>query len=206
MAADSSRRDSRAQSCRRSYSKRCTTRGPPGRERRAALANASYISSCASSLTSSACAHVLLSVVRSSSLSVGRPKHLKVMATGASDGDLFVGSKASEMRGILRLSYPSSHGVINDWEDMHAVWSHMYRELAVVQDQHPVLLTEAPLNPKSNRGKAAEIFFETFNVPALYVQVQAILSLYVDRRMSGIQPECSYSRGAHECEARRCEW
>jgi centractin len=42
-----------------------------------------------------------------------------------------------------------------------------------------VLLTEAPLNPRKNREKAAEVFFETFNVPALYVSLQAVLSLCV---------------------------
>lgn len=44
--------------------------------------------------------------------------------------------------------------------------------------QHPVLLTEAPLNPRTNRDVAAQIFFDTFNVPALYISVQAVLSLY----------------------------
>ena len=48
----------------------------------------------------------------------------------------------------------------------------------VAQDQHPVLLTEAPLNPKSNRAKCAEVFLEIFNVPALFIQTQSILSLY----------------------------
>jgi len=117
---------------------------------------------------------------------VGRPKHVKVMATGAGESDYFVGDKARELRGLLRLRYPQSHGVVQDWEEMHAVWSHMYQELQIAQDQHPVLLTEPPLNPKANRGKAAEIFFETFNVPALYVQVQAILSLYASGRTTGV--------------------
>lgn len=116
---------------------------------------------------------------------VGRPKHLKVMA-GAAEGDIFVGQKAQELRGILKLNHPSSHGVITEWKDMQHLWQHTYNELNVVQDQHPVLLTEAPLNPRANRGKAAEVFFETFNVPALYVQVQAILSLYASGRTTGV--------------------
>jgi centractin len=96
---------------------------------------------------------------------------------GAAEGDVFVGNKANELRGLLKLNYPTRSGVIHDWQDMQHIWQHTYSELNVDQEQHPVLLTEAPLNPRSNRGKSAEIFFETFNVPALYVQVQAILSL-----------------------------
>lgn len=46
-----------------------------------------------------------------------------------------------------------------------------------LRPQHPVLLTEAPLNPSKNREKAAEVFFETFNVPALFISMQAVLSL-----------------------------
>jgi centractin len=116
---------------------------------------------------------------------VGRPKHMKVMAGGA-DGDFFCGDKARELRGILKLNYPTKHGVTTDWKDMQTLWSHVYAELGVVQEQHPVLLTEAPLNPRANRAKAAETFFETFNVPALYVQAQAILSLYASGRTTGV--------------------
>jgi centractin len=48
------------------------------------------------------------------------------------------------------------------------------------------LLTEPPLNPRTNRDIAAQILFETFNVPALFVSIQAILSLYASGRTTGI--------------------
>jgi len=117
---------------------------------------------------------------------VGRPKHIRAMAGGAAEGEYFVGQKAQDLRGILRLNYPTTHGVTDDWKDMQAIWEYTYDELNVVQEEHPVLLTEPPLNPRSNRAKAAEIFFETFNVPAFYVQVQAILSLYASGRTTGV--------------------
>lgn len=47
-------------------------------------------------------------------------------------------------------------------------------------------MTEAPLNPRSNRDTAAQILFETFNVPALYTSIQAVLSLYASGRTTGI--------------------
>lgn len=110
--------------------------------------------------------------------SIGRPKHVRVMA-GALEGDLFVGPKAEEHRGLLSLRYPMEHGIVTDWNDMERIWSFIYSkdQLATFSEEHPVLLTEAPLNPRQNREKAAEIFFETFTVPALFVSMQAVLSL-----------------------------
>ena len=52
--------------------------------------------------------------------------------------------------------------------------------------EHRVLLTEEPLNPKANRERMTHIMFETFNVPAMYVAIQAVLSLYASDRTTGI--------------------
>ena len=48
------------------------------------------------------------------------------------------------------------------------------------------IFAEAPLNPRRNRERAAEIFFETFNVPALFISMQAVLSLYATGRTTGV--------------------
>ncbi|KAL0071977.1 Centractin [Marasmius tenuissimus] len=106
---------------------------------------------------------------------------------GALEGDVFIGRRAQEFRGLLKIKYPMEHGIVTDWDDMERIWSWIYaEELGTLSEEHPVLLTEAPLNPRSNRDIAAQIFFDTFNVPALYTSVQAVLSLYSSGRTTGI--------------------
>lgn len=72
------------------------------------------------------------------------------------------------------------HGIVTDWNDMERIWFYLYGkdQLQTFAEEHPVLLTEAPLNPAKNRERAAEIFFENFQVPALFISMQAVLSLY----------------------------
>lgn len=72
--------------------------------------------------------------------------------TGTALKSSYIGGAAQNMRGILSLRYPIEHGIIVHWDDMEKIWSHMYyNDLRAVPEDHPVLMTEAPLNPKANR-------------------------------------------------------
>jgi actin-related protein len=117
---------------------------------------------------------------------VGRPKYDPCMI-GSEFKDTYVGDEAQIKNEILSLKSPAEHGIVTNWDDMEKIWHHtFYNELRVAPEDHPVLLTEAPLNPKANREKMTQIMFETFKLPAFYLSVQAVLSLYDAGRTTGV--------------------
>lgn len=97
---------------------------------------------------------------------------------------------------------PVRNGIITDWAAMEWLWERSFRELKTPPERHAVLLADPPLTPRTNREKLAEVMFETFGVPALYVENQSVLSVYSCGRTSGLVVEsgagCSYTTPVHE--------
>lgn len=116
---------------------------------------------------------------------VGRPKYQELVV-GFDHKDYFVGDEALCSKGIFKLTHPVNHGIVVNWDDMEKIWHYaFYVRLRVDPAEHPVLLTEPPLNPKANGERMQQIMFETFNVPAMYISIQAVLALYSNGRATG---------------------
>jgi len=127
---------------------------------------------------------------------------------GISYKDCYVGEEAMSKRGILckPLHHPLATAYYSDYSsqdgDIWGGWNierpyHMgmvndiyhhtiYCECRADPVEHPMLLTEPPLNPKANREKMTQIMFETYDVPAFYLANTAELALYASGRTTGI--------------------
>ncbi|XP_058382156.1 uncharacterized protein LOC131394721 [Diceros bicornis minor] len=105
---------------------------------------------------------------------------------GMEEKDWFIGAEVQNKRGQLNLQYPVSRATIADWDNMEKIWHHsFYQVLHIAPEQHPLMVTEPPLNTMSNKEKVSQILFETFNVPALYLANQGVFSLYASGQTSG---------------------
>nr|XP_045016910.1 actin-related protein 3B isoform X2 [Jaculus jaculus] len=96
---------------------------------------------------------------------------------GVDDLDFFIGDEAID-KPTYATKWPIRHGIIEDWDLMERFMEQVvFKYLRAEPEDHYFLLTEPPLNTPENREYLAEIMFESFNVPGLYIAVQAVLAL-----------------------------
>ncbi|XP_071057411.1 actin-related protein 3 [Onthophagus taurus] len=116
------------------------------------------------------------------------------LCKGVEDLDFYIGDEAFDATGYS-VKYPVRHGLVEDWDLMERFLEQcIFKYLRAEPEDHYFLLTEPPLNTPENREYTAEIMFESFNVPGLYIAVQAVLALAAswvsrsleDRTLTGI--------------------
>ncbi|KAH9258158.1 actin [Batrachochytrium salamandrivorans] len=113
---------------------------------------------------------------------VGRPKHPGIMV-GMDQKDAYVGDEAQSKRGVLTLKYPIEHGIVTNWDDMEKIWHHtFYNELRVAPEEHPVAADGGAAEPQGEPRAHDADHVRDVHVPAMYVNIQAVLSLYASGR------------------------
>lgn len=84
---------------------------------------------------------------------VGRYRNYGIMI-GLDQKDTLFGEEVQTKKSILNVNTPVENGIVKNWEDMEKYWQHLFtNELKTSPEDHPVLMTEAPLNPKQNRER-----------------------------------------------------
>ena len=80
---------------------------------------------------------------------------------------------------MLDITYPLNNGIIQNWDDMLHVWDYtFYEKLRIEPNQCKIMLTEAPMNPKTNREQMIQVMFEHYQFEGAYISIQAVLTLY----------------------------
>ncbi|XP_022939518.1 actin-related protein 2-like isoform X2 [Cucurbita pepo subsp. pepo] len=77
--------------------------------------------------------------------------------------DIVVGESCADLRHQLDITYPVHNGVVQNWDDMGHVWDHaFFNELKV------------------------ETMFEKYNFSGVFIQIQAVLTLYAQGLLTGL--------------------
>ncbi|KAF6739272.1 Actin-related protein 3B [Oryzias melastigma] len=99
------------------------------------------------------------------------------LTRGLDDLDFYIGDEAVDKPNYA-TKWPIRHGMVEDWDLMEKFLEQViFKYLRAEPEDHSFLMTEPPLNTPENREYLAEIMFETFNIPGLYIAVQAVLAL-----------------------------
>ncbi|XP_074372855.1 actin-related protein 4-like isoform X3 [Apium graveolens] len=101
---------------------------------------------------------------------------------------LYVGSQALGYRRDNMEVLPTiKDGVVTDWDMVESVWDHALRECLLVDPkEHPMLLAEPSFNSQQQREKAAELMFEKYNVPAIFLAKNAVLTSFASGRATSL--------------------
>ncbi|XP_021373905.1 actin, cytoplasmic 2-like isoform X1 [Mizuhopecten yessoensis] len=123
---------------------------------------------------------------------IGTPLYQGQTIGGKPQKKYFVGDQVIENIDVLDIRRPIERGIVTDWDAMERVWHHVFDELRTVPSDMSVLVTETPMNPKSQREKIAQIMFEKIQPRGMYVVSPNVLSLYSSGRGSGLVIDSGY--------------
>nr|XP_016453462.1 PREDICTED: actin-related protein 4-like [Nicotiana tabacum] len=87
----------------------------------------------------------------------------------------------------MEVLSPIKDGMVVDWDIVENIWDHAFRECLLIDPkEHPMLLAEPCSNTQQQREKAAEIMFEKYQVPALFLAKNVVLTSFASGRATSL--------------------
>ncbi|KAK6235655.1 hypothetical protein SCA6_010992 [Theobroma cacao] len=101
---------------------------------------------------------------------------------------LYVGSQALGFRrDHMEVLSPLKDGVVVDWDIVDSIWDHAFKECLLIDPkEHPMLLAEPSFNTQQQRERTAELMFEKYKVPALFLAKNAVLTSFASGRATSV--------------------
>ncbi|KAG6403766.1 hypothetical protein SASPL_135998 [Salvia splendens] len=109
-----------------------------------------------------------------------------------SKSKFFVGSQnLGFRRDHMEVLSPMKDGVVVDWDMVEGIWDHALRKCLLIDPkEHPMLFAESCSNSQQQREKTAEIMFEKYQVPALFLAKNAVLTSFASGRATSLVVDC----------------
>ncbi|KAJ1439569.1 Zinc finger, CCHC-type [Sesbania bispinosa] len=105
---------------------------------------------------------------------------------------LYVGSQSlGYRRDYMEVLSPLKDGIVADWDIVDSIWDHAFRECLLIDPkEHPMLLAEPSSNAQQQRERAAELMFEKYKAPALFLAKNAVLTSFASGRATSLVVDC----------------
>ncbi|EPS72646.1 hypothetical protein M569_02110, partial [Genlisea aurea] len=105
---------------------------------------------------------------------------------------LYVGSQdLGFRRDRMEVLSPFRDGVVVNWDIVESIYDHALRKCLLIDPkEHPMLLAEPCTNAQQPREKTAEIMFEKYQVPALFLAKNAVLTSFASGRATSFVVDC----------------
>lgn len=87
----------------------------------------------------------------------------------------------------MEVLSPIKDGVVVDWDIVDNIWDHAFRTCLLIDPmEHPMLLAEPSSNSQQQRERTAELMFEKYSVPALFLAKNAVLTSFASGRATSL--------------------
>ena len=94
-----------------------------------------------------------------------------------------------------RVTSPFDDGSNINWDDAESLWAHIFREQLGLEPQETPVVVAYPCNSSlKDRERIAEIMFESYGVPALFMENEAVLSLFACDKRTGVVLDCGHQQ------------